>query len=182
MENQLIILDRDGVINFDSKDFIKNVDEWIPIPHSLEAISRLNQIGFIVVIATNQSGVGRGYYDLQTLDAIHNKMLTLLAEVGGSINGIYYCPHKPEDNCLCRKPKTGLFFDIYKDFSIDPVRDKIVCVGDSLRDLEAGYNSGCVPILVKTGNGIKTLKQLPDYLKNIQVFDNLSHFVDNINQ
>ncbi len=151
---KLIILDRDGVINFDSDQFIKNPDEWKPIPGSLEAIARLNQAGYRVVVATNQSGIGRGLFDMPTLNAIHDKMHKLLAQVGGRIDAIFFCPHTNEANCACRKPKSGMIEEIAVRYGI--TLQDVPAVGDSLRDLEAAARLGALPYLVLTGKGAKT--------------------------
>ncbi|MFM9911998.1 MAG: D-glycero-beta-D-manno-heptose 1,7-bisphosphate 7-phosphatase [Methylophilaceae bacterium] len=152
---KLVILDRDGVINVDSTHFIKNPSEWKPIPGSLEAIAELNQAGFRVVLATNQSGISRGLLDMSTLNAIHDKMHRALAQMGGRIDALFYCPHANEDACNCRKPKPGLMEEIAKRFGTD--LDGVPVVGDSLRDLQAGVPLGCKPILVRTGKGEDTL-------------------------
>ena len=152
---KLVILDRDGVINIDSVNFIKNPNEWIALPGSLEAIALLNQSGFRVALATNQSGVGRGLYDMATLNSIHDKMHKALAQVGGRIDALFYCPHTADDNCSCRKPKTGMIEDIARRFSVD-LRE-VYAVGDSLRDLQAFHDAGCKPILVRSGKGEETL-------------------------
>lgn len=152
---KLIILDRDGVINHDSDAFIKSPDEWIPIKGSLEAIARLNQAGYRVVVATNQSGVARGLFDIQTLNAIHQKMHNAAQQVGADIDAVFFCPHSADDNCDCRKPKPGMFHEIAKRFNIS-LRGGVATVGDSLRDLQAGYVAGCAPFLVLTGKGEKT--------------------------
>lgn len=159
-QSNLIILDRDGVINFDSPDFIKTEAEWLPIPGSLEAIAQLNQSGYTVVVATNQSGIARGLFDIATLNRIHHKMQQTLTALGGNIHSIYFCPHTPQDNCLCRKPKPGLFHQIAEVFDIDFSKTTVMAVGDSLRDLEAAFDAGCQPILVLTGNGVKTLEKI----------------------
>ena len=151
---KLVILDRDGVINQDSATFIKNPNEWIPIPNSLEAIALLNQHGFRVALATNQSGIARGYFDMVTLNAIHDKMHKALAQVGGRIDAVFYCPHAADDGCDCRKPKTGMIEEIARRFSVD--LSKVFGVGDALRDLQAFANAGCNPILVRTGKGDET--------------------------
>jgi D-glycero-D-manno-heptose 1,7-bisphosphate phosphatase len=150
----LIILDRDGVINFDSEQFIKSPDEWRPIPGSLEAIARLNRWGWRVVVATNQSGVGRGLFDMDTLNAIHDKMMKSLAQVGGKIDAIFYCPHTADSTCACRKPQPGLLWQIGERFNADLAG--VPVVGDSLRDLQAGVAVGAMPCLVLTGKGQKT--------------------------
>lgn len=152
---KLVILDRDGVINQDSPNYIKTPDEWVALPGSLEAIAQLNQNGFRVAIATNQSGISRGIYDMATLNAIHDKMLRALASFGGRVDALFYCPHVNEDLCKCRKPKSGMFEDIAERFGVELTN--VPCVGDSLRDLVAGANAGGKPILVRTGNGEKTL-------------------------
>jgi D-glycero-D-manno-heptose 1,7-bisphosphate phosphatase len=174
---KLVILDRDGVINKDSDHFIKNPDEWIPIPGSLEAIALLNQHGFRVVVATNQSGVARGLFDMVTLNAIHDKMHHAVAQVGGRIDAIFYCPHAAVDNCECRKPKSQMIEDIGHRFSVD--LHNVPAVGDALRDLQAFAKVNCQPILVKTGKGKATLTagNLP---KGTLVFANLAEAVDHI--
>ena len=154
MPQKLIILDRDGVINFDSDQFIKSPDEWKPIPGSLEAIARLNQWGWRVVVASNQSGVGRGLFGMDTLNAINEKMVKSLAQVGGRLDAIFFCPHSADSTCDCRKPKPGLFRQIAERFNVN--LDRVPAVGDSLRDLQAGVAVGCKPYLVLTGKGMKT--------------------------
>lgn len=165
-----VILDRDGVINFDSDQFIKNPDEWKPIPGSLEAIARLNQAGFRVVVASNQSGVGRGLFDMATLNAIHAKMHKLAAVAGGRIDAVFFCPHAADSKCACRKPKPGLFLEIGSRLHMD--LKAVFAIGDALRDVEVALAVGAKPILVRTGKGMKTLEagQLP---KGVPVFDNL---------
>lgn len=152
---KLIILDRDGVINYDSAEFIKKPGEWKPIPGSLEAIARLNQAGHRVVVATNQSGVGRGLLDMATLNAIHDKMHKALAHVGGRIDAVFYCPHAQDADCGCRKPKPGLLEDIARRFNIN--LGGVPCIGDSLRDLQAAARVEAQPILVLTGKGQRTV-------------------------
>ncbi len=151
---KLFILDRDGVINHDSAEYIKTPAEWKPIAGSLEAIARLNQDGYRVVIATNQSGVGRGLLDMATLNAIHDKMHKALAQVGGRVDAVFYCPHAQDANCSCRKPKPGLLEDIAHRFSVDLTG--VPCVGDALRDLQAAVQVEAQPILVLTGKGKTT--------------------------
>ncbi|NMG63997.1 D-glycero-beta-D-manno-heptose 1,7-bisphosphate 7-phosphatase [Azoarcus indigens] len=151
---KLIVLDRDGVINQDSDQFIKSPEEWKPIPGSLEAIARLNQWGWRVVVATNQSGVGRGLFGMDTLNAIHEKMVKSLAQAGGRLDAIFFCPHAADSTCDCRKPKPGLFHQLAERFNVDLTG--VPAVGDSLRDLQAGTAVGCTPYLVLTGKGIKT--------------------------
>ncbi|OZI26811.1 D-glycero-beta-D-manno-heptose-1,7-bisphosphate 7-phosphatase [Bordetella genomosp. 9] len=172
---KIIILDRDGVINQDSDAFVKSPDEWVALPGSLHAISRLHQAGWTVVIASNQSGLGRGLFDMRTLTAIHAKMRRELAQVGGAIDAIFLCPHLPEDNCRCRKPLPGMYEQIAERFDVDLAG--VPAVGDSLRDLQACATAGCAPWLVKTGNGQKTLAsgQMP---AGTRVADDLAAVVD----
>ncbi|WP_029147148.1 D-glycero-beta-D-manno-heptose 1,7-bisphosphate 7-phosphatase [Methylophilus sp. 5] len=151
---KLVILDRDGVINRDSATFIKNPNEWIPIPGSLEAIALLNQHGYRVAVATNQSGIARGYFDMATLNAIHDKMHKALAQVGGRIDAVFYCPHAADAHCACRKPNTGMIEEIGKRFNVELT--KVPGVGDALRDLQAFEKAGCQPYLVRTGKGEET--------------------------
>ncbi len=159
---KLVILDRDGVINQDSDQYIKRPEEWKPIPGSLDAIARLNHAGFRVVVASNQSGVGRGLFDMATLIAINDKMYRALGQVGGRIDALFYCPHAGEANCACRKPKPGMFLDIAQRFNTD--LKGVPAVGDSLRDLQASATAGATPLLVLTGKGKKTQREggLPD--------------------
>jgi len=174
---KLIILDRDGVINEDSDDFIKSADEFIPIAGSLEAISRLNHAGYTVMVATNQSGLSRGLFSIESLNSMHDKLRRLLSAFGGHIDGIFYCPHGPDHDCDCRKPKPGLFLEIAQRSGND--LKNAYAVGDSLRDLQAGESAGAIPILVKTGKGMRTLNDNND-LSHIPVYDNLAHFVDTL--
>lgn len=148
------ILDRDGVINYDSKAFVKHPDEWIALPGSLEAIARLNHAGWRVVIATNQSGIARGLFDMDTLNAMHLKLRHELAAVGGHVGAIFICPHAPNDNCSCRKPSPGMFLGILQRYDLEPTQ--CYTVGDSLRDLQAAHKAGCQTALVLTGNGQST--------------------------
>jgi len=151
---KLIILDRDGVINLDSDQFIKKPEEWKPIPGSLEAIARLNQADYRVVVATNQSGIGRGLFDMSMLNAIHDKMHKACALVGARIDAVFYCPHTAESHCLCRKPKTGMFEEIADRYTATLAGTPTV--GDSLRDLQSAATMGAQPYLVLTGKGLKT--------------------------
>lgn len=168
------IIDRDGVINYDSSAYIKSPDEWKAIPGSLEAIARLNHAGWRVVIATNQSGLARGFFTMDTLNAIHDKMRQQLAAVGGQVNTIFICPHGPDDHCTCRKPLPGLFIDIGKRY--DLTLNQCFSVGDSLRDLQAAHAVGCHTALVLTGNGLKTQQQtLPS---GTRVYNDLAAVVD----
>ena len=177
---KLIILDRDGVINQDSDEYIKSPEEFIPIPGSLDAIARLNRAGYTVVVATNQSGVARGLYDESMLAQMHKKLARLLIEKGGRIDGIYYCPHGPEDNCDCRKPKTGLLNQIAEQTGAE-LRG-VYAVGDSLRDIQAAQKVDARPVLVKTGKGIRTLSAGSPDLVNVPVYDDLATFVDDLTE
>ncbi len=171
------MLDRDGVINLDSVHFIKSTSEWIPISGSLEAIALLNQSGYRVAIATNQSGISRGLFDMVTLNAIHDKMHRALAQLGGRIDAIFYCPHAAEENCACRKPKPGMMEEIGSRFGVD--LKAVPIVGDALRDLQAGAVLGMQPMLVRTGKGEETLAAggLPE---GTLIFANLAEAVQHI--
>lgn len=167
---KFIIIDRDGVINFESTEYIKSPDEWIPIPGSLEAIAQLNRAGFYVFIATNQSGVARGLYSLETLNDIHDKLIRRLAAVGGYVEEIFFCPHHPNDQCLCRKPKPGLLLQIQHKYAV-PLQETFF-IGDSLADIQAATAAGCHPLLVLTGNGEKVLQNYSN-LATLTYFPNL---------
>lgn len=173
---KLIILDRDGVINEDSDAFIKSLDEWIPLPGSIDAIARLSKAGWTVAIATNQSGLGRGYFSEATLQAMHQQLMTLVEQQGGKVDLIRYCPHTPDADCDCRKPRPGLFLQIAEHFGLS--LQQVPTVGDSLRDLQAGVAVGCRPFLVRTGKGAQTQhKALP---AGTLIFDNLAAVVDHL--
>lgn len=174
---KLVILDRDGVVNFDSDQFIKSPQEWKPIPGSLEAIARLNQAGFRVVLATNQSGIERGLFDMAALNAINLKMFNWLAQHGGRIDAVFFCPHSADTGCDCRKPKTAMFEEIAQRFNIS-LRD-VPSVGDSLRDLQAAHAAGAQPILVLTGKGEKT-KAGGDLPPGTAIYENLGEAVKSI--
>jgi D-glycero-D-manno-heptose 1,7-bisphosphate phosphatase len=154
---KLVILDRDGVINFDSDAYIKSPDEWKPIPGSLDAIARLTQAGYHVAVATNQAGVGRGLFEMATLNAIHDKMHRAVGQAGGRIDAVFYCPHPQEANCGCRKPKPGLYEEIGRRFGTS--LKGIPCIGDAQRDLEAAAAAGGQPMLVLTGKGEMTRRE-----------------------
>ncbi len=156
---RLIVLDRDGVINEDSEAYIKSPAEWMPIEGSLEAIARLNHAGYQVVVATNQSGVARGLFDLETLMRIHERMHHATAAAGGSIDAVFFCPHGPDDDCECRKPRPGLLRDLAQRLRVQ--LDGVPAIGDSLRDLQAAQAVGARPILVRTGKGRATEAALP---------------------
>ena len=175
---KLAIIDRDGVINYDSGQYIKTPAEWKPIPQSLEAIARLNHAGYRVVVATNQSGVVRGLFDMSTLNAIHDKMYRALATVGGRIDALFFCPHIDESNCDCRKPKPGMLLDIAKRFNVD--LKNVPFIGDSLKDLQAAQAIGAKPILVLTGKGEKTstFKGLPKgTIQFVDLNDAVKHII-----
>ena len=168
---KLIVLDRDGVINYDSEHFIKSPDEWRPIPGSLEAIARLNHAGFRVVVATNQSGLGRGLFDMARMISIHEKMYKALAQVGGRIDAVFYCPHAADSDCQCRKPRPGMLAEIGQRFGVDMTG--VPCIGDSLRDLQAAEAIGAQPILLLSGKGEKTLRA-GNFPKNTVIFPDLA--------
>jgi D-glycero-D-manno-heptose 1,7-bisphosphate phosphatase len=172
---KLIILDRDGVINHDSAMFIKSPDEWRPIDGSLAAIAKLNQAGYHVVIATNQSGIGRGLFDMDTLNAIHEKMFKLVTQAGGRIDAVFFCPHSADSTCGCRKPQPGMLRQIAQRFNTDLTG--VPVVGDSMRDLIAGISVGCQPFLVLTGKGQKTALD-PHLPEGTRVFANLAAVTD----
>ena len=172
---KLIILDRDGVINEDSDDYIKSPDEWIPIAGSLEAIGKLSQNGFKVIIITNQSGIGRKIFSIEMLNAIHKKMSINLAQYGGVIDGIFFCPCAPEENCNCRKPKSGLYNEVSDRLQIS--LENVFCVGDKITDIQAAQNARAKPILVKTGKENDDSDNIP---KNIPIYDDLLSFVNKI--
>jgi len=175
---KLVILDRDGTINVDSDEYIKTPDEWQPLPGALEAIARLNHAGWHVAIASNQSGLGRGLFDIGSLNAIHAKMHKSLAAFGGRIDAIFYCPHAPDENCQCRKPLPGLFEQIGERFGVD--LRTVPVVGDTPRDLQAGTAVGCLPHLVLTGKAAGLRGQpLPEgYPQGTRVHDDLAAFAD----
>ncbi len=173
---KIVMLDRDGVINLDGPDHVRKPEEWIPIAGSLEAIAKLNKAGYRVVVITNQSGIGRGYFDIETLHAIHQKMHDLLSQHGGQIDTVLFCPHQPGDDCECRKPRPGMLHTLAERLRID-LKD-VPFVGDALRDLQAGIAVGARPVLVKTGKGSKTLEENQGMVDHIQVHDDLAGFVD----
>lgn len=171
---KLIVLDRDGVINYDSDLFIKTPEEWRPIPGSVEAIARLNHAGYRVVVATNQSGIGRGHFDMRMLNSIHEKMYKALAQAGGRLDAVFFCPHTADSKCECRKPKPGMLVEIGKRFSTELTG--VPCIGDSLRDLQAAEAVGAQPMLVLTGKGEKTLRD-GNFPKNTVIFPDLAFAV-----
>ena len=171
---KLIVLDRDGVINYDSDQYIKSPEEWRPIPGSLEAIARLNHAGYRVVVATNQSGIGRGLFDMAMLNAIHEKMHKALTHAGGRLDAIFFCPHTADAKCECRKPKPGMLLEIGKRFNAELT--SVPCIGDSLRDLQSADAVGAQPMLVLTGKGEKTLRD-GNFPKNTVIFPDLAFAV-----
>jgi D-glycero-D-manno-heptose 1,7-bisphosphate phosphatase len=175
--NKLIVLDRDGVINYDSDGYIKTVDEWIPLPGSMEAIGKLTQAGYKIAVATNQSGISRGYFSVEILNAMHDKMTKLAGEHGGKFDFIAYCPHGPDDGCDCRKPLPGLIHQIETALGIS-AKDCYM-VGDSLRDLEAGVAAHMKPVLVKTGKGERTIEKGFE-LENVMIKQDLLELVESL--
>lgn len=175
---KLVILDRDGTINRDSPDYIKSADEWHPLPGAMDAIARINRAGWHVVLASNQSGLGRGLFEVSDLNAIHAKMHQQLKEIGGRIDAVFYCPHTPDDACRCRKPASGLFEQIAERFAID--LKGVPMVGDSERDLLAGVAVGCEPHLVLTGSAqVLRGRSLPfTFAPQTHVHEDLSAFAD----
>ena len=180
---KIMVLDRDGVINHDSDQYIKSPEEWQAIPGSLEAISRLCREDYQVVVITNQSGISRGLYSINTLNRIHQKMLDELHHFGGEISALFFCPHSDAHNCECRKPKPGMFLELSQRVKCN--LKNVYAVGDSLRDLQAAQSAGAKPVLVKTGKGRDTLNQiegnkLEGGLEDVPQFSDLSSFVDHI--
>ena len=177
---KLLILDRDGVINKESSDFIKTAEEWQPLKGSLEAIARLSQAEYDIVIITNQSGIGRGLFSADMLGQIHVRMLDYVQQHGGKIQSILFCPHHPDDLCECRKPLPGLYNELAK--RLNTSFTDVYSVGDSVRDLIAAQSAGAKPILVKTGNGKKSIKEIANKpelnLQNTPVYDSLASFAD----
>lgn len=172
---KILILDRDGVINQDSDAFVKSAAEWIPLPGSIEAIAKLYKAGWILAVATNQSGLARGKFSPLDLDNQHTKMLNLIHQAGGDLHHIAWCPHGPDDGCDCRKPKAGLLDQISQALDLDLTGGFMV--GDALRDLQAGQAKGCQAVLVRTGKGMKTLAT-GEGLEGVMIVDNLSELAD----
>lgn len=180
---KLVILDRDGVINQESRAYIKSPAEWLPLPGSLEAIAKFTQANYLVFVTTNQSGVGRGYFDLDMLQAIHNKMLHAVTELGGKIDKIYYCPHLPDAGCNCRKPKTGMFDQLATDYNLDLAEIKPPYIGDSLRDMQVAQATGCKFYLTTSsgGDGHETLEKLSaDQKQQITIVHDLAAAAEQI--
>tara|TARA_B110000444_G_C18846450_1_gene602350 strand:+ start:2713 stop:3267 length:555 start_codon:yes stop_codon:yes gene_type:complete len=176
---KIIVLDRDGVINQDSDDYIRSAEEFIPIEGSIAAIADLCAAGYRVVVATNQSGLARNYFDEEQLSEMHHFLCSMVEDVGGSIDGIFYCPHHPDEGCSCRKPRTGLLDQIEHEF--DCKLQGSYFVGDSLKDIEAAQAFDCTPILVRTGKGLLTEEHLSDSnVPPIATYNNLASAVSHI--
>jgi D-glycero-D-manno-heptose 1,7-bisphosphate phosphatase len=180
MPIKLVILDRDGTINRASDEFVKSPEEWHPLPGALEAIGRLNHAGFHVVLATNQSGLGRGLFDMAALNAVHAHMLKSLAAVGGRIDAIFYCPHAPDEGCACRKPAPGLLQQIEERYGVE--LKGVPYVGDSLRDMQAAQAAGCTPHLVRTGRhpDVQAGALPAGFPASTRIYADLAAFVDRL--
>lgn len=174
---KLIILDRDGVINYDSDEYIKSVEEWRAIPHSMDAIARLSHAGYHVVVASNQAGIARDKFNIDTLNSIHQKMHTHLAQYGGVISAVFFCPHGPDDDCTCRKPKPGLLLEVERRLKTS--LKGVYAVGDKLSDLQAASAAGAIPVLVKTGYGQSVVNR-NEVPAGVAVYDDLADFVDHL--
>lgn len=179
-EKRLVILDRDGVINRDSIHFVKSAEEWLPLPGSIAAIAKLHRAGFIVTVASNQSGLARGLFDRNALRAMHRKFRRLVAAAGGQVDRIVVCPHGPDHGCDCRKPEPGLLRRLARHYNTDLAG--VPVVGDSLRDLLAAARVDARPILVRTGNGDVTAAKLPDELRAVEIYDDLAAVADRLVQ
>jgi len=177
---RLVILGRDGILNIYREDHVKSPDEWEPIPNALEAVARLNHAGWHTVVATNQSGIGRGMIDMASINTVHQRMMQRLAEAGGRLDAVFFCPHTPEDDCDCRKPRPGLMKQIAQRYGIE--LRTVPMVADTLRDLQAAHAAGCEPHLVRTGRAAAlTDKQVVEIVQQVpmtEVHDSLSEFVD----
>lgn len=177
---KLVILGRDGILNEFRDDHVKAPEEWFPIPGALEAVSRLNHAGWHTVVATNQSGIGRGMIDMASVNAVHAHMFKQLMAVGGRIDAVFFCPHTPEDQCDCRKPLPGLMRDIGKRYGID--LKHVPLVGDTLRDLQAAHAAGCEPHLIRTGRaatlGADVVQTMVDQVPGTRVHDDLAAFAE----
>lgn len=179
---KLVILGRDGVLNLYRDDHVKEADEWQPVPGALEAVARLNHAGWHAVVATNQSGIGRGLVDMASLNAVHRHMMQLLAEKGGRIDAVFFCPHAPEEQCDCRKPLPGLMLQIGERYGLDGLLSRVPMVGDTARDLQAAQAAGCEPHLVRTGRAAalapEQLAQWVTGIDRVVVHDDLAAFAD----
>ena len=174
---KFVILDRDGTINQDSDQYIKSPEEWKPIKGSMEAIARLTQAGYRLVVATNQSGIARGLFDMTTLNAIHDAMHRAVVQAGGRIDAIFFCPHAADSECDCRKPKPGMLLEIGRRFNV-PL-EEVHMVGDAARDLQAAATAGAKPVLVLTGKGKKT-QAAGNLPSGTLVFDDLAAFAEHV--
>lgn len=174
----LLILDRDGVINQDSASFVKSAEEWVPLPGSIAAIARLSRAGYTVAVASNQSGLSRDLFDRSALRAMHRKLRRLVGREGGRVDRIVVCPHGPGEDCDCRKPRPGLLTRLARHYGTR--LDDVPVVGDSLRDLQAAADAGARPVLVRTGNGAKTSRELPVSLRGVPVYDDLAAFAEDL--
>ena len=174
---KLVVLDRDGTINHDSDQYIKSPAEWKPIKGSMEAIARLTRAGYRIVVATNQSGIARGLFDMTTLNAIHDAMHRAVAEEGGRIDAIFFCPHAADSDCECRKPRPGMLLEIGRRFNV-PL-EEVYMVGDAVRDVQAAAAAGAKPVLVLTGKGRKT-RDAGDLPRGTQVFADLAAFAEHL--
>ena len=176
MAGRLVILDRDGVINHDSHEYIKSPDEFEPMAGSIDAIARLSRAGFTVAVATNQSGIARKFLDRPTLEAIHDKLRSAVKAVGGDLGRIVYCPHHPDDGCACRKPAPGLLRDLGRQYGVSLAG--VPYVGDALRDIDAAEAAGAYPVLVLTGNGALTREQLENQGRSVETHSSLARFAE----
>lgn len=174
----LLVLDRDGVINRDSPDFVKSPREWLPLPGSIDAVARLSRAGYTVTVASNQSGLARGLFDRSALRAMHRKLRKLVEAEGGRVDRIVVCPHGPDDGCNCRKPLPGLLNRLAHHYATS--LGGVPVVGDSLRDLRAAMSAGAKPVLVRTGNGMKTARNLPSDLRDVSTYDDLAAFATDL--
>ena len=179
-DTRLIVLDRDGTLNADPEDYIRDPEQWVPLPGALEAVARLNHGGFRVVIASNQTGLGRGLFDVATLNAVHARMHKLLAAAGARVDAVFFCPHAPEDDCDCRKPAPGLYLDIAQRWGLAPAQ--MIAVGDSVRDAQAAVAAGCEAHLVLSGRSAGYTVQHPpsDLPAGVQVHSDLGAVADAI--
>jgi len=177
-----VLLDRDGVINFDSPEYILAPEQWKPIPGSLEAIAKLTSAGIPVAIVSNQSALGRGMLDHETFQAIHAKMMLAIKKAGGEIVHAAYCPHAPEDKCACRKPAPGLVDEALAHLGVAVQTETVVLIGDSVRDVQAALSAGITPVLVQTGHGDATaiLEESRQLMPDIHVFSDLAAAVDSL--
>ncbi|HWP20863.1 MAG TPA: D-glycero-beta-D-manno-heptose 1,7-bisphosphate 7-phosphatase [Burkholderiaceae bacterium] len=179
---KLLILDRDGTINEDRDDYVKSPREWVPVPGAIEAMARLFHAGWTLAVATNQSGLARGYFDLATLEAMHEKMQRLLAAHGARVDRVFFCPHGPEEGCDCRKPRPGLFRQIARHYGVDLTG--VPVVGDTLRDLQAAAAAGCEPHLVRTGKAAALdpagLADIVQRVPGTRVHADLAAFADHL--